>query len=134
MGYAMSGQAIQGTYNYMFYLWNDDAYKVKWDTDSANQQNILYAQKFDTTNIHAVRLLCTGKKDTNASTDNHIKLDVGAYNEIDSTFTDTNEVARGGWSTITDKGKGRMVKLYLTGGSDYQYFRSLIAVLLYDTS
>lgn len=129
MGYAMSSRNLEPCYNYELFTYQDESYKDKFNTDTLGN-NIIFEQYFDTRKVYAVRVRCVGKKDTDASTDNTLSCDIGGTNETNVSFTDINEKSGTTYSPIAIKKKYALVKLYVTGGTDYQLFRNIHLIML----
>lgn len=129
MGYAMSSRNLEPAYNYELFTYQDESYKDKHDTDTLGN-GVIFEQYFDTRKVYAVRVRCVGKKDSDLSDDNVLSCDIGGTNETNVTFTDTTEKSGTTYSPVAVREKHTLVKLYVTGGTDYQLFRNIHLIML----
>lgn len=129
MGYAISSKNVVGSVNYELFTLDWDYTEqtnnpFPTDTSAAgDESNILFKSKLDVSNIKNIQLLVVGKKKTDVSDNNHLKVAIDTTDLIDQPFTDTNEVVGKAYEDISGYNGIHTLKLYTIGGTDYNYYR-----------
>lgn len=121
--------------NLELFSYEDENYNMTFPTDTtgSNQSEVIFSTKIDMTHVHAVRYLCIGKKNTDASSDNDLILDTGAQTKNCGTWTDTNEAIQSGWGVSTARGT-QTLKLFTDGGNDAQKYKLIKIWLVRDST